>query len=156
MSLSDIGKHCIWADREMVKLLASVSQDEFTRVPEHTGRSMHDLVVHILVGYESMLDSDRKKTKDDYDSMKKNELVDSWNKLVEKFVTETEKNSSKSFTIKMDDGSKRKIKGQNYLLALTDHSTYHRGQLVTTFKIITGKEAVSTDFYEYLTKTKPI
>lgn len=156
MNLSDIGKHCIWADREITKLLLSVSEDDFTKVPEHTGRSMHDLVVHILGGYEMVLGGDYNKAIQSYDSMKKEELLNSWSNLVDKFVTETEGNPSKSFSIKMDDGSKREIEGQNYLLSFTDHSTYHRGQLVTTFKIITGKEAVTTDFYSYLTKSNPL
>ena len=56
----------------------------------------------------------------------------------------------------MDNGSERKIEGQNFLLVYTDHSTYHRGQLVTTYKLITGKQSVSTDFYSYLTKKNPI
>ena len=156
MSLSDIGKHCIWADRELSKLLNSVSQDDFVKVPDNTGRSMHDLIVHILAGYEMVLGGDYNKAMKDYGSIKKSKLLDSWSNLVEKFITEIESNPQKSFKLKMDDGSERKIEGQNYLLAYTDHSTYHRGQLVTTFKVITGKEAVSTDFYTYLTKSKPI
>ena len=156
MTLSDIAKHCIWADRELATLLATVSQDNFTKVPEHTGRSLHDLVVHILAGYDMVLGGDYNKAMTTYGSMKHKQLIDTWKNLVEKFVTELDSNPSKSYTIKMDNGKERKIEGQNYLLSYTDHSTYHRGQIVTTFKMITGKEAVSTDFYTYLTKSNPM
>ncbi len=56
----------------------------------------------------------------------------------------------------MKDGSQRKIEGTDYLLSYTDHSSYHRGQIITTFKIITGKEGISTDFYYFLKETNPL
>ena len=156
MILSDIAKHCIWADRELATLLATVSQDDFTTVPDHTGRSIQDLVVHILAGYEMVLGGDYNNAITTYGSLKHKELLDTWKDQVEKFVTELDNNPSKSYTIKMDNDKERKIEGQNYLLSYTDHSTYHRGQIVTTFKLITGKDAVSTDFYTYLTKANPL
>lgn len=156
MNISDIGKHCIWADHEVSKLLLSISEDDFTKVPEHTGRSLHDLVVHLLAGYEMVIGGDYNKAMTTYDTLEQENLLSTWNTLVSKFITEIESNPSKSYTIKMDDGTQRKIEGQNYLLSYTDHSTYHRGQIITTFKMVTGKEAVSTDFYTYLTKKNPI
>lgn len=156
MTLSDIGKHCIWADRELAKLLSSVSQDDFVKVFYHTGRSMHDLIVHLVATYEIELGGDYKQAMKDYSSMNKVKLLNTWSNLVEKFITEIESNPQKSFEVKMEDGSKRKIEGLNFKLAYTDHSTYHRGQLVTTFKGITGREAISTDFYDCLTKLKTI
>ena len=38
---------------------------------------------------------------------------------------------------------------------LTDHFAYHRGQIVTKFKITTGKEGVGTDYASFLTEDNP-
>ena len=156
MATSDIGKHCIWADREVSKLLSSVKPDDFKQVPEQTGRSLHDLVVHLLVGYEMVLGVQPKDSLEKYNAMKQPELLTAWNAVVEKFITEIDGNITKSYPLKMDDGSERKIEGQNFLLSYTDHSTYHRGQIITTYKFITGKDAVSTDYYTYLGKKNPL
>ena len=156
MNLSDIGKHCIWADRELATLFSSVTKKQFNEVPESTGRSLCDLVVHLLAGYEMVLGGDYMNVMNTYGQKEQSELLEIWKNAVEKFITAIESDPSKSFTITMDDGSKQEVTGQNYLLAYTDHSTYHRGQMVTTFKVITGQEAVSTDFYTYLTKKKTL
>lgn len=156
MAISDIGKHCIWADRQVVTLLRSVLPEDFSKKLDQTGRGLQDLVVHLLSGYDMVLGNDYNKSMEKFNNMKQKELLDYWDKLVEQFIKAIEENPAKSFEVKVDDGSKKVIKGQNYLLAYTDHSTYHRGQLITTFKIITGKEAVSTDFYTYLEKSNPL
>jgi uncharacterized damage-inducible protein DinB len=156
MELSDIGKHCIWADRETINLLKTIKEEDFNKTPEHTGRSIKDLVVHILSGYDMALGGNYKSAMDKYGNKDQKNLLKSWDSNVLKFITEIENDSSKSYTIKMDDESERKIEGQNLLLSYTDHSTYHRGQIISTFKFITGKEAVSTDYYTYLTKKEPI
>ena len=91
-----------------------------------------------------------------YGAMKQKDLLTTWNTRVEEFVEAIESDPKKSYMLKMEDGTERKIEGQNYLLSYTDHSTYHRGQIITTFKVVTGKEAISTDFYTYLTKKNPI
>ena len=156
MEFSDLGKHCIWADKEVSKLLSTVPKSDFTKVPEHTGRSLQDLVAHILAGYEMVLGGNYKDATDKYGAMKQKDLLTAWNTLVEKFIEAIESDPKKSYMLKMEDGTERKIEGQNYLLSYTDHSTYHRGQIITTFKVVTGKEAISTDFYTYLTKKNPI
>ena len=156
MEFSDIGQHCIWADRKLATLLSTVSEEDFTRVPKQTGRSLKDLVAHVLAGYKMVLGEDYVSATETLGKMNQQELLQEWKNLVEKFIVEIESDPDKSYTLKMDNGFSRIIKGQNYLLSYTDHSTYHRGQIVTTLKMITGMEAVSTDFYEYLTKSKPL
>lgn len=157
MDLSDIGKHCIWADRRLATLLSKVSEEDFIKTPEQTDRSLKDIVAHIMAGYNMVLGGDYVKATETYtQKMNQQELLQEWASLVEKFIVDIESNPEKSYNIKMDDGSSRTIKGQNYLLSYTDHSSYHRGQIVTTFKFITSNEAISTDFYDYLTKTDPL
>ncbi len=97
MELSNIGKHCIWADRKIIELLSSVSTEDFIQVPQHTGRSLHTLVAHILASYEFALGNDYKNATLKYESMNKSQLLDSWTNQVRKFVTELESDPSKYF-----------------------------------------------------------
>ena len=105
MEFSDLGKHCIWADKEVSKLLSTVPKSDFTKVPEHTGRSLQDLVAHILAGYEMVLGGNYKDATDKYGAMKQKDLLTDWNSLVVKFIEALESDPKKSYMLKMEDGT---------------------------------------------------
>ena len=80
------------------------------------------------------------------------ELFSHWKKIITEFNSELGKKDSNSlFKLSTGENKTKDIQEWMNVLLYTDHSTYHRGQLIVTYKLVTGnKDAVATDYYEFL------
>ena len=152
--IDNLGKYYEWADNRIIALLENLDEELFVKILEGTQRSLRDLVEHLVVYYEYFL---YKKTKVSFKSlqeklkkMDKRELLNHWKKVMKEFSKKV-KNSKEDFIdIPISKTETIKISKDEYLYCYSDHATYHRGQLITTYKAVTEEDAVVTDYYDFL------
>jgi uncharacterized damage-inducible protein DinB len=94
------------------------------------------------VSFKSMQEKLRK--------MDKQELLDHWKNIIKEF-SESVQNSKEDFVdIPLLKGGTTNVSRDENLFCFSDHATYHRGQLITTYKAVTKQNAVATDYYDFL------
>lgn len=152
--MDHLGKYYEWADSRIISLLDAVDEELFVKILDGTQKSLRDLVEHLVVYYEYFLYKETKvsfrKLLEKLKKMKKKELLSHWKNVMKEF-SEAVQNSREDFVdIPLPKGGTVKISREKYLLCYSDHATYHRGQLITTYKAITKKNAVATDYYDFL------
>ena len=164
MKVSELSFYYAWADKRIINLLNTISNEQFTQKLNNE-RSLKELSAHLVASYEMLLLHNLNNT---YLGMKeleelskqiknksKNELLEYWGQILERLIILLMKISpKKELNIPTGQQSLTKAKYEELIFSFTDHSTYHRGQLITTFKIITGNEAINTDYYTYLITQK--
>lgn len=148
------GKYYEWADNRIIALLEALDEESFVKVLEGARRSLRDLAEHLLVYYMYFV---YRKSKVPFKTlqaklkkMNQAELLNHWKQVLGEFSDALENSGEGSVDIPLAKGRKARISGDAYLFAFTDHATYHRGQLITTYKAITGQKAVATDYYDFL------
>ena len=156
MNLDYLGDYYIWADNKLIDLLKTVSEEDFTKVPSKLQRSMRDLTEHMISTYEFIAEPFSMKK---YSEILKNlsektkgELFRYWSSKVAHFKLEISKLQDLQ-KVDLPESETSMIQVEPWILTLsyTDHNTYHRGQLITTYKLVTGNdEAVNTDFYNFV------
>lgn len=152
--IDNLGKYYEWADYRIIALLETLEEELFIKVLAGTQRSLRELVEHLIVYYEYFV---YKKTNVPFKSleeklkmMNKRELLNHWKKAIKEF-SEAVKNSKEDFIdIPVSKTETTKISKDEYLFCFSDHATYHRGQLITTYKAVTDQNAVVTDYYDFL------
>ncbi|MHA2105756.1 MAG: DinB family protein [Candidatus Hodarchaeales archaeon] len=154
MNLREIGQYYIWADKKIRDLINDLSEEEFSKVIDNTGRSIKDLVEHMISTYETFdVPFNPEEFEEKFDTLSelsKKELLDYWIKAVSDFTSKVENSSKDKADFVVGENKNVSIPYEEYLLSYTDHNSYHRGQLVTFYKVLTGKEAVNTDYYLFL------
>ena len=159
MKVSELGPYYEWAENRIIKLLAPLPDDQFEMKLENTGVSLRDLTIHMIIQYEWFFHwSEKTFMKEMRDKLSRNtkeELLKHWRDGRNKFLAAIkEEDPNKTIEVPFTNDKIIKIRNEDYLFAYTDHHTYHRGQIVTTFKAVTGNEAVNTDYYTYLAEVK--
>lgn len=154
MSFENLGKFFDWADNKLIPIIETLNEETFTRQLEGTNKSIRDLVEHLAVYYEYFILRKEKipfrELEEKIKLKNKQDLLNHWKKAVKEF--------SKSLALPQEEFTKMSISKNEtvqvpfieYLYSYTDHATYHRGQLITTFKAITRQNAVPTDYYDFL------
>jgi uncharacterized damage-inducible protein DinB len=152
--IDDLGKYYEWADKRVIALLEALDDELFGKVLKGIDRSIRDLAEHLIFYYEYYLHRKNKlssKTlKVKLKGMDKNALLKHWKQALKEFSETVENFGEELINIPISKGKTAKIPGDVYLFAFTDHATYHRGQLITIYKVITGKKAIATDYYDFL------
>ena len=134
-----------------------MKNEEFAQKPSWDGRPIREIILH-LISINAYFSS----SKDEYSAiierskqMDKDELLLLWSNLSKKVYMILENNPEKTIPVKTKKGLIKNISGIDLLYMLTDHFSYHRGQIVTTFRAMTGKEGIGTDYARYLTEDEP-
>ena len=148
------GKYYEWADLRIIALLEDMDEASFAKVSAGCDRSLRDYTEHLVLYYdyftkrESGVSFDKLKIA--LEKMSKKSLLSHWKGILPEFAASVDGLTDKPLDIPGPDGVQIKVSREEYLFCYTDHATYHRGQLITTYKAITGKPVVNTDFYEFL------
>jgi uncharacterized damage-inducible protein DinB len=154
MNIREIGQYYIWADKKIKDLINDLSEEMFSKVIDNTGRSIKDLVEHMISTYETFdvpFNSEEFEEKfKTLSDLPKVELLDYWIKAVSDFTSKVESSTNDKADFTVEENKVISIPYEEYLLSYTDHNTYHRGQLVTSYRVLTGKEPVNTDYYLFL------
>ena len=152
--IDNLGKYYEWADNRIIILLEKLDEELFVKFPDGTQRSLRDLVEHLVVYYEYF---SFKKTKVSFKAlqeklkkMDKPELLNHWKKVMKEFSKAVENSKEDLVDIPLSKTETTKVSKDEYLFCFSDHATYHRGQLITTYKAVTEEDAVVTDYYDFL------
>jgi uncharacterized damage-inducible protein DinB len=152
--LKDLGNYYVWANNKFREVINNLTQEEFIQVDEKIGRSIKELLLHVIPMYEVVFCDNPldvyMKTHEELMTLSKDEFIKFWKKSDEKFANAVEKmvEDPVFFSIWHTD-KKMTINALENLLAYTDHSSYHRGQLMSILKYL-GKEGINSDYYYYL------
>lgn len=154
MTSNHLGKYYEWADKRIIALLEKADEKLFVKKLEGNKRSLRDLAEHLVVYYEYFLYKKNKvsfkKLQEKLKTMGKQELLDYWKKVMKEFSRSVENFEEDFVDLPLSKGGSAKVSRDNYLFCYSDHATYHRGQLITTYKEVTGRKAVATDYYIFL------
>ena len=82
--------------------------------------------------------------------MDKPELLNHWKMVMKEFSVAVENFKDDVVDLPLSQGGTAKVSKAEYLFCYSDHATYHRGQLIITYKAMTGQKAVGTDYYDFL------
>jgi uncharacterized damage-inducible protein DinB len=155
MEISNLSSFYTWAEDRIIDLLTVLPQKHFEQKLKNTGVSLRDLTLHMIIQFEFFFYSSDKSSMNEIHKnlLKKTqeELLIHWKEGRERFFAALKKEDPyKLIRIPFYQKKTLSIKNEEYFFAYTDHHTYHRGQFITIFKSVTGKEAINTDFFTYL------
>ncbi len=151
MEISYFSDYYIWAENRIIESLVKITDEVlFTKKIEPDGRSIRDMVEHIATSYEMIFNTptsqdEYKKLIDRINKLSWSELLNYWKKWLNKFAEVIDKDC-----FPIPSNTPIEIKSKNdYIFAYSDHSTYHRGQLVI-FINLAGEKAPNTDYFSFL------
>ncbi|MDH5401201.1 MAG: hypothetical protein OEZ01_06640 [Candidatus Heimdallarchaeota archaeon] len=155
--MRNIGAYYRWADTKVIELLSTLSEEEFNQESEGSKKSIAKLIQHLVLYYEINLHTYQKGIYDDIklklSKMDQSQLLTHWKEIIIRFeeILFTFPDTMKMPT---PDMKILDVPAEVYIFSTTDHSTYHRGQIILLYKEITNNEAVSTDHYSFITRSK--
>ena len=149
----NIGQYYIWAHDRFRKAIADLTPEEFNQL-DKVDRSIKELIIHIMSITATCYVENQiplyVKLNEDLSKMNKDEILESWKKIDEDFDKAVEENFTKEFGIMpVGPDDSVKVLTMEKLLSYTDHSTFHRGQLLSALKLL-GKKGVNSDYYYYI------
>lgn len=154
--MKDLVKYYKYADFKLINLLESMTDEEFSKTAEFSSKSVRDIAEHIMIYYTIITEPDKKfkEMKQSYSLMAKSELLQYWKNIVEKFVEAVNgMDINKKYTVKVSKEKLIDVTFEEYIFSYSDHSTYHRGQIIDHYKFVTGNQnAVATDYFGFLVK----
>lgn len=160
MKITDLGTYYYWADKRIIEMLEDISDEQFNLKLENTELSIRDLSIHLVYYYELWLQhmaSDEwpqtNKLIAEIKSENRKGLLERWKKSVIDYALKL-KECKGAIDIPISKERIVEMDFDDVIFSYTDHSTYHRGQLITTYKIVTGKNAINTDYWTYLEEVK--
>ena len=151
--LSNYADFYVWADEKICSTVEKISNDDYNRIIDGTDRSIRDLILHVISMYDFFFAA---QTGIPYDQALENAsklsrsgLIDYWKDIITKFSNFIKSNKKESYNLPVGPGKLASISALDWFLLFTDHSSYHRGQLITFLKI-SGNKGVATDYLKYI------
>jgi len=142
----------VWADEKIRSEVIKISDEKYTKIIDGTKRSIRDLVLHVIGMYDFFFAF---QTGLSYDQaieaagkLSRNELMDYWREITAKFSLAIKSNERTTFNLPVGPEKLASIDALDWFLLFTDHSSYHRGQLMTFLKI-SGSEGVASDYLKF-------
>ncbi|MCY3410730.1 MAG: hypothetical protein INQ03_03745 [Candidatus Heimdallarchaeota archaeon] len=145
------GNYYSWANNKFREVIGNINDDQFTLLDEDVGKSLKELVIHQIVTCELLLRSQEEIEPmiKNLHAMAKAELMEFWRKSDDAFAEKIHTDFEGVVNMPVSETQKIEVQKTEMLFAYTDHSTFHRGQMLTMIKKL-GQDAVNTDFYSYL------
>jgi uncharacterized damage-inducible protein DinB len=154
---SKLANYNVWANDLVHSWLMSINQSQWEMPLESSFPSIKDTCIHLLsaehIWYERLIKLDEPTWLAAIVNGDKMEVLEKWKKASSDLL---------NYTLTLDEASMlellyyKRINGEEYrqpledvLLHIFNHSTYHRGQLVTLLRQVGFKDIVSTDFLLY-------
>lgn len=150
--LENYFEYIVWADNKLIEGLGELDDDEFGKSLD-LGRSIKELVLHMVSMYEYYSIHSTGKTydmwKNEFSNLTKEELGIQWGVSVRNFKERLEDNQEKMFKLPVGAGNLVDLSSFDWMMLFTDHTSYHRGQLMSCFKLL-GKEGFGTDYLKFI------
>lgn len=149
--MKDLGYYYVWANDKYREAITLLSEEEFILAEEKIARSIKDLVIHIITTNEMYYKpvDDVRQLAEDLQSYKKDEIIKFWKKSDYDFAHVVENMKEEPVTFSIGKDEKITVDALENLLIYTDHSTFHRGQLLSAIKYL-GNKGISSDYYYYI------
>lgn len=141
-----------WADNRIIGLLEIVNEDQFNKIIG--GRSLKELCIHLINDYDTLVHTpiDAKqfdKLLGDLNKKPKRGILEYWKQQLQKFKKVKVYDNSEFITPPF--ANNLKIPWRDYILLQLQHSSYHRGQVLTTFKSLNPQnEGINLDLGTYV------
>jgi uncharacterized damage-inducible protein DinB len=146
-----------WADNKAMEWLNQISDEQWEQVIVSSFSSIRQTAVHIASAQKVWIDFWNKAPDPVYLSAEftgtKNELIEIWKKasagLKDFMETCLEEDYFKQVTFRYPNGGEGQLEFQQTFAHIVNHSTYHRGQLVTLLRQVAFTQFCSTDLATY-------
>lgn len=153
--IKDIGHYYIWANDKFRKVIAELTPEEFNHLNK-VDRSIKELIIHMIAMFDACYVDDKDqidvylKVYEDLRTKNKDEILETWKNSDINFAKAVEEHYGEEFGGgPIDYGVTMTMPGLEKLVAYTDHSTFHRGQLLSALRLL-GKQGISSDYYYYI------
>lgn len=153
---TEMHHHFLWATKRITNILGSMTEEQFNYKSSEINRSIREIILHLVSiyayfssfnEYQSIVDKGKESNKKD--------LLELMQDLSKKVYDILENDPQKTIPVKTKNGTIKNIMGFSLFHMLVDHFAYHRGQIVTMYKISTGKEGIGTDYATFLQEDNP-
>lgn len=155
--LIDMLNHLLWSTKLLTNTIATMNEDQFSRQLDSETRSVKEIILHLISIYAYFSSQSEYKTiVERSKTLDKNDLLNLLKELTKKVFDTFSTNPDKFIPVKTkNNGTIKEVKGFSLFHMVSDHFAYHRGQIMTVFKRITGKEGVGTDYATFLMEDNP-
>jgi uncharacterized damage-inducible protein DinB len=149
--LEKMAEYTRWADRRMMSLVNGLTNEEFERDLHSTGGSLKKRYVHLAQDtwewYQDWMGAEPEE-EPDFEEMSRQELAKCIEEYQDRFYALVETRAVDS--LRMNSGDEAfSISLEEILFHITNHATYHRGQMALGLKML-GKDVLMTDYVPYL------
>ncbi|MDR3587605.1 MAG: DinB family protein [Desulfosporosinus sp.] len=152
----DLYSYDDWANKKLLNAVSNLENEEFVRDLSSSFKSIRDTMVHVLSAEELWLSrwlGEQGRTQLNPDNFKTyTSLADCWENLRSKrnnfLLSLTEEALAKEISFKTLKGVSYSLELWKQMLHVTNHSTYHRGQIVTMLRQL-KKQPPSLDLISY-------
>jgi uncharacterized damage-inducible protein DinB len=146
-----------WADNSAIEWLTQINDEQWNQVITSSFSSIRQTAIHIASAEKIWIDFWRNVPDPVYLSAEfngtKNDLIEIWKKAsagLKDFIDEyPEENYLQQVTVRKPNGEIGRIEFFQTLPHVINHSTYHRGQLVTMLRQVGFTKFSSTDLFTY-------
>jgi len=148
-----------WANQQLADWLRSASEEDLNREIESSFSSLKETVIHIWNAEYLWLQIVHEEPADNSPAKNfngsKDELLDGWLQASENFSDHV-----KTMSLEDLQAKRPRSRGEGYLVIIDmihhcmNHSTYHRGQLITMGRQAGLKDPPRTDFIYYVGLTR--
>lgn len=147
----------IWADNMAIEWLNQINEEQWNQVIISSFSSIRQTAIHIASAEKIWIDFWEKVPDPVYLSVEfkgtKNDLIEIWRKasaglknFIEKYP---EENYLQQVTLKKPNGEEDRMGFSQTFPHIINHSTFHRGQLVTMLRQAGFTNLSSTDLFTY-------
>jgi uncharacterized damage-inducible protein DinB len=157
--MKDLYDYNIWANHKTLDSLETISPEQFTAPMGGSFASIRDTVVHILgaewIWWQRCIGERPKGLLDAASFPDVASLRDKWHDIDEGYLSLISgANLEENITYVNRHGNQYTYSISKILLHNANHSTYHRGQVVTLLRQIGAKPAV-TDYLVFIDERSP-
>jgi uncharacterized damage-inducible protein DinB len=153
----ELTEYINWADNHAMSWLVQITDNQWNQVSTSSFGSIRETAVHIASAKKIWLDMWKGVSNPVYLSSEfkgtKDELIDIWKEVsadlehfIEHFPTG---NYLRDVTVKKPNGELNKMEFRKTFPHMINHSTYHRGQLVTLLRQAGFFNFSNTDLFTY-------
>ena len=153
----ELADYIIWADNTAIEWLNQINEEQWNRSVISSFSSIRQTAIHIAGAEKIWIDFWTNVPDPVYLSAEfkgtKNDLIEIWKKtsvglknFIEKYP---EENYLQQVSFKKPNGEEDRMEFSQTFPHMINHSTYHRGQLVTLLRQAGFTKLSSTDLYTY-------
>ena len=152
----DITNHFLWSTKRLIDLISNMSEEQFNSKQPSNTRSIREIILHLVSLYTYFSSfADYKNIVEKSKQTNQEELLHLLRDLSKKVNEVFSSDKEKVIPVKTKTGIIKNVTGLSLLYMLSDHTAYHRGQIITKYSSITGNESVDTDYAVFLQEDNP-